>query len=439
MVTLRCTRSLLKRLHAVPATDAQPSTVGLGDWYGVDFQVGRRRFALFVDGHARLPIVLTAQELKHLPAVLAERLALVLAACGVEAQAAAAECARMSEVTFATTNSRSVLGTMNDFVFGARHSLELDPQLSLVDLSLDLSETPMMGPCKGACPADLAVERLGAGTAAPQGDTRALVVLNVGVRTAICRPLGGGGIVSVRLRHVWSVVPGQIIEVQPTLQWTEHDHECLAGPITSMRIDVAALSLEPLRLTTNGMWDPHADYWIDFEETVPDWARAAIAWGPRPDVEMQQILPGADPDDPFSDPVCRANDLKDAGHFWPAYQTLMGLCAADLRCLDAHAHLGNLMWDMGAERALPHYEVGVRLGEQALGQHFDGVLLWGMLNNRPFLRCLYGFGLSVWRLGRFEEAAAAFERLLWLDPPDNQGARFVLDDVRQRKPWTPED
>jgi hypothetical protein len=37
----------------------------------------------------------------------------------------------------------------------------------------------------------------------------------------------------------------------------------------------------------------------------------------------------------------------------------MALLEMDLRCLDAHAHLGNLWFDGSAAEALRHYEVGV--------------------------------------------------------------------------------
>jgi len=146
-----------------------------------------------------------------------------------------------------------------------------------------------------------------------------------------------------------------------------------------------------------------------------------------------------DLDDPDGDPICRSNDLKDAGDTVSAREVLMDLCEADLRCLDAHAHLGNLAFDLGAEGAIRHYEVGVRIGELSLGDRFDGVLSWGLIDNRPFLRCLYGYGLCLWRLERFAEAASVFERILWLNPSDNQGARFVIDTVRARQRWTPEE
>jgi hypothetical protein len=48
---------------------------------------------------------------------------------------------------------------------------------------------------------------------------------------------------------------------------------------------------------------------------------------------------------------------------------------------------------------------------------------------------MHGFGLCLWRLGRFEEAERVFERMLWLNPPDNQGVRFLIDDVRAKTEW----
>jgi tetratricopeptide (TPR) repeat protein len=180
------------------------------------------------------------------------------------------------------------------------------------------------------------------------------------------------------------------------------------------------------------------EYWGEDGDPIEEWAKPIIARGPRPSFEMEQVLPGMDYDDPDSDPICRSNDLKDAGDPAGAEEMLMDLCEADLRCLDAHAHLGNLMFDLGAEAAIRHYDVGVRIGELSLGDQFDGVLPWGLIDNRPFLRCLYGYGLCLWRLERFDEAGDVFERILWLNPSDNQGARIVIDAVRAGHPWTPE-
>ncbi len=113
----------------------------------------------------------------------------------------------------------------------------------------------------------------------------------------------------------------------------------------------------------------------------------------------------------------------------------MDLCQVDLRCLDAHAHLGNLAFDRRAKDAIRHYEAGLRIGELSLGEGFDGVLPWGSINNWPFLRCMNGFELCLWCLRRFEEAARIFDHMLWLNPSDNQGVRSLIDEVRAKVVW----
>jgi len=63
------------------------------------------------------------------------------------------------------------------------------------------------------------------------------------------------------------------------------------------------------------------------------------------------------------------------------------------------------------------------------------VLVWGLVYNRPFLRCLHGYALCLWRSGKFTEAERVFQRILSLNPNDNQGVRFCWDDVRHGRTW----
>ena len=168
---------------------------------------------------------------------------------------------------------------------------------------------------------------------------------------------------------------------------------------------------------------------------IDKWAKPIIARGPWPESEMEQVLPGADSGDPFSDPISESNDRKDSGDTEGAYKLLMDLCQADLRCLDAHTHLGDFVFDRLPKEAIRHYEVGFRIGELSLGEDFDGLLRWGWIDNRPFLRCMHGYGLCLWPLGHFKDAHRIFQRMLWLNPSDNQGVRFMLDDVRTKRAW----
>ena len=98
---------------------------------------------------------------------------------------------------------------------------------------------------------------------------------------------------------------------------------------------MAALGLVPLRLEPLGTWDPAEEYWGEDVDVIEDWAQVIIDRGPRPEFEMEQVLPGTDPDDPDSDPITTAIDLRDAGDPAGARRMLMELLDADLRCLDA--------------------------------------------------------------------------------------------------------
>lgn len=197
-------------------------------------------------------------------------------------------------------------------------------------------------------------------------------------------------------------------------------------------------SLVPLKLYRKGDWDPADEYWGEDGEPLPSWAESIVKRGSRPMFEMEQILPGADREDLDSDPILQANELKDRGQIARAKKLLERLLVQDVRCLDAHAHLGNMVFNANARTALDHYQRGVLIGQLSLGESFDGVLPWGMVDNRPFLRCVSGFGLCLWRLERFEEAEAIFDRLLWTCPSDNLGIRMLLPNVRAGKPWSPD-
>ena len=263
-----------------------------------------------------------------------------------------------------------------------------------------------------------------------------LVVVAVKERAARCRLIGSERVITLRVGSLYGVVPGQVVTVQANKYWRHSGgHPYLSGKIISARIDAAALGLIPLALNEFGAWDPAEAYWGEGDQPIDDWAKPIIARGPRPLFEMEQVLPGRNPDDFDSDPILAANDLKQAGDTAGAQDILAHLIEADLRCLDAHAHLGNLHFQTSPDWAINHYEVGFRIGELSLGADFDGVLAWGLIDNRPFLRCMQGYGLCLWRLKRWEETERVFERLLWMNPSDHQGIRFLLPDVRARLVW----
>lgn len=262
-----------------------------------------------------------------------------------------------------------------------------------------------------------------------------LVTLAIRTNAVSCRILGKDSPLTLRPSGYPEIVPGEIITVSPRKKWLHRGHLSLAGEITASDTDIPALGLTPLPLHEMGMWDPKEHPWGEPDEPKEPWIRTIIKREMQPEYEMEQVLPGEDPDNPDTDPILDAIELKKAGDQRKARRMLMDMLASDLRSLDAHAHLGNFTFARNPDMAIRHYDMGVKIGELSLGKDFDGLLPWGCVDNRPFLRCLFGYGLCLWRFGRLRDAEKVFTRMLWLNPMDNQGARFNLSDVKKGNAW----
>ena len=267
----------------------------------------------------------------------------------------------------------------------------------------------------------------------PLGEPVELVALAVKKSAIRCRTLQSGIPVTFRKVRWW--VEGEILTVLPEKLWRFKNTNYMSGKVESTRIDIPVLKLEPLRLNDPWPWDPEEEYWGEEPCPTDRYFEEIKRFGRRTSYEMEQILP-------FEDPITVANDLYQGGRIDEAFRMMEGLLMADLRCRDAHAHLGT--WDffnaLSSESfsmmtAIKHFEVGVRIGELSLPEGENIVLPWGRIDNRPFLRCLDGYALSLWRIGEAKEARRQLERMLWFNPPDNQGARFNLLDIDEGRSW----
>ena len=277
-------------------------------------------------------------------------------------------------------------------------------------------------------------------------ETVDLVVYAVRARAASCRFAGGDeqeASVHLRSWDLFLLVPGETITLDVRKTWHFGKGLHLSGKLVAHRFDLARLGLTPLKLFYQGEWDPEEFFAEelsnppDENEQLPDCYVPVIAAGERPWFEMEQVVPGdlvLDADGPILDSIyCR-----ESGDLAAAQDILMDLLQEDLRCLDAYAHMGNIFFDSRPETAIQYYRAGIKIGGLSLPPGFNGVLLWGSVDNRPYLRCLQSNGLCLWRLERFTEAEEVFTHLLWLNPPDNQGARFLIDQVRKKIPWHPD-
>lgn len=251
-----------------------------------------------------------------------------------------------------------------------------------------------------------------------------LIALAVKSREIRSRRVDNGEIVILRPEAAscdGTETEGEIITVAVEKEWTKAGERYLAGKILAHRLDCERLGVEPLALEPFGDWIPAERRRDEVDEAV--WH--LVGNETRPEFEMEQRLP----DDPLSedDSILRASAHFEAGRSGRARGILWQCLEYDIACLDAHAHLGNFASAEGDwPRAKRHWEVGVRIGDWSLGENFDGVLSWALPNNRPFFRCLHGLGLATWRLGDPAAAKKIFERMIRLNPSDNQGVRALL-------------
>jgi tetratricopeptide (TPR) repeat protein len=94
--------------------------------------------------------------------------------------------------------------------------------------------------------------------------------------------------------------------------------------------------------------------------------------------------------------------------------------------LNHWALVRNQLGDEDVAKAL--LEKAVLMGKKAFPQDFiigEDLLEWGFLDNRPFLRCMYGLGFILLRAGDIEQANKIFMEMLKINPGDNQGARAL--------------
>jgi hypothetical protein len=239
-----------------------------------------------------------------------------------------------------------------------------------------------------------------------------LVVLACKSNALRCKLLDSTREVTLRTA-VRDEIPGSIITVTPRKQWSHARHPYLSGDVSAVRIDASVLGLVPLSLSreddsgaepsSNGVPHTHAKF------------------------RMERVAPSREVTG--SDLLMEAQDCLENGDYAEADALLTEILALDLRCLEAHAMLGERSLTHWPSLALHHFELGVAIASLSIGEDFEGVLPWCFLDNRPFLRCLEGMSRALHRLRRTVAAEAVLRRLWRLDPAAR--ARVAaLDDIR---------
>jgi hypothetical protein len=115
MLTLRCTQKLLDRMGIKPDPKQPASTGRLGDWYAHYVIVHRQHVILAVSERTLVPVVLPAGPISTMIPRLVESVGDVLRALGIADAEVELELKEMRAVVVGKTESRSVLGSINDF------------------------------------------------------------------------------------------------------------------------------------------------------------------------------------------------------------------------------------------------------------------------------------------------------------------------------------
>ena len=115
MITLRCTRKLLRRLGEAPEPDEREPTSSIGDWYANLIETVAGEQLIFVNEASRLSVALPASTP---PGALAGRFRMRVIALfrhlDLPAEAVQREAFHLGDVKFGRTRSRTILGAMNE-------------------------------------------------------------------------------------------------------------------------------------------------------------------------------------------------------------------------------------------------------------------------------------------------------------------------------------
>lgn len=97
-------------------------------------------------------------------------------------------------------------------------------------------------------------------------------------------------------------------------------------------------------------------------------------------------------------------------------------------CADAYVLLAEeAAEDLEEVRDL--YQKGVEAGERAVGEEMfreDVGSFWGIFETRPYMRARQGLAFCLWELDEHQKAIDHYTDMLWLNPNDNQGIRYLL-------------
>ncbi len=147
MFVVHGTKKFLERAKR-PVGDPGDPTTALGNWYAT-VVFWKPQAAVFVNERTLMPIVVPLAPAASVTDRFPGHVSAVFTALGLDPSFIESEIAEMSDCRLAKTESRSLLGSMNEFVYIGKALSDDGHSYDPMDLSLELAKVPC-GPLYGS-------------------------------------------------------------------------------------------------------------------------------------------------------------------------------------------------------------------------------------------------------------------------------------------------
>ena len=161
MTAFRCTAKLLKAMKKLPEPEPAPASNRLGEWTATLVRVGRIQLVLAVSEPTRFAVAIDAAPYATAPQRFAGALLAALLGLEIPADRAVAEIEAMQPLQVAASNSRSVLGSLNQFAWQADCAIYSREVISAREVTRDLARMLVLKPEGIDFPADRVREIFG--------------------------------------------------------------------------------------------------------------------------------------------------------------------------------------------------------------------------------------------------------------------------------------
>ena len=168
MTIIRCTKKLLEEIGA-PPTEISEFKAGepLGSWHANIFRIERRKAILFTNDKTLYSIMaagIKKADINHIDELFRDNFFRSLKVMPIDPAKFGEAMDETHEIIIGKSNSRSVLGSMNDHIATTIFQVQYDggyQHLDTSDINRRLNHTPMSA-IGYACPVDRMLETLGA-------------------------------------------------------------------------------------------------------------------------------------------------------------------------------------------------------------------------------------------------------------------------------------